>query len=226
MENVLIRHPLREINFSLKPKEEQNYYISEDLTVQNYIRAHSTIWEMKIGLEKERGEAMLAHLELDQLIKAREELEDIYEFYKPQLDFTNPNLNSELDIRLQVELRDYCKETIRLQNKLVRFYDNLGSLQIVNDDIVDKHFAGVESAELLNLKVLDDILAQQTHPHIDLVSLDKDLQEFLDIVSDVYKLLDDYIEEYNLLYAAYLHELDKAVELVQMTRPLNSIWEK
>ncbi|MCY4779859.1 hypothetical protein ORI89_09360 [Sphingobacterium sp. UT-1RO-CII-1] len=227
METILIRHPLREIIYHLKLKEERIYSVAEEQALQNYVYAHNTVWQMKVEFEKEKADAMLYYIDLNRLIGGRKELENIYNFYKPQIDFGNPNLHIDLDMKLQIELRDYCNTVYKHQQNLIKFYDHLGPKQTLYGEIVQKYFtrtaANIDPA---NFTLLDEILTK--HPedsNVDITSLDKDLKEFLKTTNDVYVLLDEYIEEYNTLYTAYLGELDKTEELVKTITPLNSIWK-
>lgn len=225
METVLIRHPLRDIIYSLKPKEERHYVITEAPTLRRYVLAHNTVWQMKVDFEKEKGEVMLAYIELDQLTKAREELEDLYEFYKPQLDFTNSKLHIALDIKLQVELRDFYIQVIRQQQELVRFYDRLGPLDRRYSQMIDTYFRGKKPIDPLNFTILDDIFTHHVDRNVEITTLDKDLQNFLETINDVYTLLDKYVDEYNILYRAYLKELEETAALIKTSQSLHPLWE-
>lgn len=227
METILIRHPLREILYSLKPKEERHYSPAEEETLQNYINAHNTVWQMKVAFEKEKADAMLYYIDLNKLVGDRKELEDIYNFYKPQVDVGNPNLSVELAMKLQVELRDYCNTVYKHQRDLIKFYDHLGPKQTLYGEIVQKYFARTAAnIDPANFTLLDEILTKYPEDsNVDTTSLDKDLKEFLKTTTDVYEILDEYIEEFNALYTAYLGELEKTEDLVKTISPLNSIWE-
>lgn len=146
----------------------------------------------------------MAHIELDGLNADMEELENIRDHYLNEIDFSKADSHRDMDIRLQVELRDFYNQVHQHQQTLVKFYDYIGPLTQTYSDIVATYFRGEKPLDPLQFKVLDDVFTFHDDMQVSISSLDKDLQGFLQMLTDIYAFLDDdYISHYNTLLTAY-----------------------
>ncbi|TJZ62824.1 hypothetical protein FAZ15_00490 [Sphingobacterium olei] len=80
---------------------------------------------MKIQLEKDRGDILLTQLKLDLLVDERKELERIHDFYTGQVDRSQADLLVNVDIKLQVEIRDFANQVTKLHHDTILFYDGI-----------------------------------------------------------------------------------------------------
>lgn len=224
MKNITIDHPLRTISY--QTHDDRYLQNLEASALDNYRLAHDQVWRMKLLFEKEKGEAQLALINLHKLEEERWELNDTLGFYKEQVDFSGKNLHTELEANFQVELRNFYNSVIRQHHKLVQFYDVIGARDREYTIITDTYFRGEKPIDPLHFEVLDSVFRHHEDMHVDVVSLDKDLQQFLAVLTDVYLLLDSYIQQYNILYTTYSDILQKTAQLTKDVEVLDVVWGK
>lgn len=222
MTTINIDHPLRRISYQVK---REGYTIpSETEALENYRLAHDQVWRMKHLFEQEKGEVQLTLIHLQKLHEEYHELNHIFDHYKKEIDFSSKSLATELEVNFQVELRDFYNSVLQQQHKMVRFYDIIGLRDAEYTMIKDTYFRGEKPIDPLHFKVLDQIFIHHTDMQVDVISLDKDLQQFLAVLSDVYRILDDYIQQYNKLYNSYSAILQKASLMTKEVQTLQVIW--
>ncbi|WP_164110509.1 MULTISPECIES: hypothetical protein [Sphingobacterium] len=211
MKTICIKHPLRDLIYTTN---EIGTPLSHEVqSLDNYRKAHDEVWKMKLLFEKERGKVLLAIIEIDLLDREYLELLDMYNFYKEtsQLSPSAPLYN--LDYKLQVELRDFYLQVKELHQAILRFYDEVRSCTTAYNAITDTFYRGDKPIDPLNFTVLDAIFLHHEDMDVDIVSLDKDLQEFLQTVTEVYNTMDDYIVQYNELYQIYSRAIFNIAQL-------------
>jgi hypothetical protein len=222
MKNITIDHPLRTISYQA---HDDRYPLNhETQALDNYRLAHDQAWRMKLLFEKEKGEAQLALINLHKLDEERHEFNNMFDFYKEQIDFSSKSLHTELEVGFQVELRNFYNSVIEQHRKLVQFYDVIGTRDREYAIITDTYFRGEKPIDPLHFEVLDSVFRHHEDMHVDVVSLDKDLQQFLAVLTDVYLLLDSYIQQYNILYTAYSDILQKTAQLTKDVQVLQKVW--
>lgn len=224
MKTIVVTHPLRDIVYQLK----ENSFPSpiEVGALEAYCRAHDEAWRMKLRFEKEKGELLLAHIALNKLNAELEELEGIRNHYLNQIDFSDAGAITAMDIRFQVELRDYYNQAQQQRQTVVKFYDRIGPLTQTYTDIVDTYLRGEKPLDPLQFRVLDPVFEFHDDMQVTIGSLDKDLQGFLQVLTDIYAFLDDdYVHQYNVLYTAYNDALQRAVDLAKSVQVFNRIWD-
>lgn len=211
MKTICIKHPLREIVYATK--ETGFYMIHEAQALDDYRKAHDEVWKMKLLFERERGNILLAIIQIDLLDREYQNLLDMHNYYKASNEFTQSVPLHNIDYKLQVELRDFYLQVAELHQATLQFYDEVRSCTKAYNDIVDTFYRGEKPIDPLNFTVLDSIFRHQEDMDVDIVSLDKDLQAFLQSTTDVYTILDDYIMQYNELYNMYSRAVAKVAEL-------------
>ncbi|MEC3880882.1 hypothetical protein [Parapedobacter sp. 10938] len=221
---VLITHPLRDIVYQLKEPSFPSPI--EVRALEAYRRAHDEAWRMKLRFEKEKGEVLLACIDLEKFNAQLEEFEDIRDHYLRQADFSDAVAAANMDIRLQVEMRDFYNQVGQLQKTLVKFYDRIDPLKQAYTDIMDSYFRGEKPLDPVQFKVLDDVFRFHDDMQVTITSLDKDLQGFLQVLTDIYAFLEDeYIPHYSVLDSAYGVALHRSVDLVKSVQVFNNVWE-
>ncbi len=221
---VLITHPLRDIVYELKENDFPSQI--EVNAWEAYRRAHDEAWRMKLRFEKEKGEALLACIDLEKLTARLEEFEGLRDHYLRQADFSDAAAAANVDIRFQVELRDFYTQVGQLQKTLVKFYDRIDPLKQAYTDIIDTYFRAEKPLDPAQFKVLDDVFRFHDDMQVTITSLDKDLQGFLQVLTDIYAFLEDeYITHYNVLNNAYGEALHRSVDLVKSVQVFNKVWE-
>ncbi|NGM63787.1 hypothetical protein [Sphingobacterium sp. SGR-19] len=222
MKTITIDHPLRTISYQA---HDDRYPLNhETQALDNYRLAHDQVWRMKLLFEKEKGEAQLALINLHKLDEERDELNDMFGFYKEHVDFSSKSLHTELEVGFQVELRNFYNSVIEQHRKLVQFYDVIGTRDREYITIADTYCRGEKPIDPLRFEVLDSVFRHHEDMHVDVVSLDKDLQQFLTVLADVYLLLDSYIQQYNILYSTYSDILQKTAQLTKDVQVLETVW--
>ncbi|TYR31236.1 hypothetical protein FXV77_21315 [Sphingobacterium phlebotomi] len=222
MKTIYIHHPLRDITY--KSKKERYFMDSERQALLDYRTAHDNTWRMKLRFEKARGEVFLAQNQLHDIDYEREELEEMWGYYLKQVDLTDVDIIHNIEIRFQVELRDFYLQVRKLHQRIIKFYDNVAVLDSEYTDLTNTYFKSSKPIDPLNFSILDDIFKFHEDRETDIKSLDKDLQEFLQTLTAVYALLDDYIQSYNTFYQHYSTSLQNVEQLMKATQKLNSIW--
>jgi len=222
MKTKVIDHPLRQISYQYR---ENHFQLNHEIqSLDNYRLAHDRAWRMKQLFERETGECQLALIELLLLEDQRIEYKEMLDFYKKDVDLSKDKPYLEIEPNFQVELRNYYNSVIELHHKLIRFYDRIGSLEKEYIVITDTYFRGEKPIDPLNFKVLESIFEHYEDMQTDIVSLDKDLQEFLVKLTKIYDLLDKYTIHYGKLYATYGTVLKQTAQLVQDIQVLGKIW--
>src|SRR5690606_532083 len=223
MKTLTIDHPLRTISYKVKDNSFPTPY--ELQVLDDYRLAHDQVWYMKRLFESEKAEAQLALIDLHKLDEEQEELSRMLTFYKGELDINDKKLHANVDILFQVELRNFYNSVIEQQQKLIRFYDHIGIRDREYTLITDTYYKEEKPVDPLHFTVLDFVFEHYEDMQVDIVSLDKDLQEFLAELSDVYRLLDAYIAQFNLLYRTYETVLKKTAQLTRSVQVFQVIWE-
>ena len=110
---------------------------------------------------------------------------------------------------------------------MVKFFDRIGPLNQAYTDIINTYIRMRDKKPLdpLQFNVLDDIFRFHDDMEVEIDSLDKDLQKFLAVLADIYTLLDDYVEQYNVLHTTYSNALQRSVELADAVQVFNKIWD-
>ena len=222
MKTITIQHPLRLISY--KSKHDRYFMDSERRDLLAYRRAHDEAWRMKIHFQQVQGEVLLTQHELDDMTYDRQELEEMWDYYRDQVDFNHPELIFQVEMRFQVELRDFYLQVRGLQQKSIRFYDKVAALEIDYKVIIDSYYRGKKPLDPLDFHILDDIFTFASDRETDIVSLDEDLQAFLQELGAIYTDLDNYIASYSAFYTQYQQQLQKVAELLQTIKPLDRIW--
>jgi len=221
---VLITHPLRDIVYQLKEPDFPSP--TEERALEAYRHAHDEAWRMKLLFEKERGEVLLACIDLDKLNAGLGEFEGIRDHYLKHLDLSDAGAAARIDIKLQIELRGFYNQVQQQQKALVRFYDRISPLRQTYMDIADRYFRGERPLDPAQFNVLDDVFRFHEDMQVTITSLDKDLQGFLQVVTDIYTFLEDeYISQYNVLDTTYGESLHRSVDLVKSVQVFNTVWE-
>ncbi len=222
MKTITLDHPLRSISYKIR----ENYFPlnTEARALDNYRLAHDQVWRMKRLFEEEKGEVQLALIDLHKLDAERQELNDMLNFYKEEIDLSGESLHIEMDVKFQVEVRDFYNNVNRQHSKVIRFYDVIGTRDAEYITITDTYYRGGKPIDPLHFKILDSVFENYSDMQVDVVSLDKDLQQFLAVLQEVYLLLDKYVQHYNILYKTYSAVLQKTAQLTKDVQELKRIW--
>lgn len=222
MKAICIKHPLRDITYTTK--EEGLSLNHEFQALDEYRKAHDEVWKMKLSFEKERGKVLLAIIQIDLIDNQYRELLEMYDFYKENNQISESTSMYNIDYKLQVELRDFYLQVKELHQATLRFYDELRDCTSSYNEITDTFYRGTKPIDPLNFTVLDSIFRHHEDMDVDIVSLDKDLQGFLQTVTEVYNTMDDYIIQYNELYQIYSRSISNIAQLSKEVYH-NTIWE-
>ncbi|WP_270090087.1 hypothetical protein [Sphingobacterium sp. SYP-B4668] len=222
MKSVVINHPLRKITYL---KEEPSLEGKLERTaLADYRKAHDQVWEMKTRFEKEHALVLLTIIQLHDLEDERTDLADTLVFYKETIDFDNSNLIADLEVNVQIELRDYHLQVQHLHRRMITFYDKIACLEKEYIDIADTYYSYEKPIDPLNFKVLDPVFYHHTDMAVDVGTLEKDLEDFLAKMTEVYHQLDDYFQTYSDFYSAYSTALHKTTHLIKSAQILSPLW--
>lgn len=213
MKTICIKHPLREIIYATK--ETGFNMIHEVQALDDYRKAHDEVWKMKLLFEKERGNVLLAIIQIDLLDREYQNLLDMHNYYKQNSELVQPVTLLHKDYKLQVELRDFYLQVTALHQATLRFYDEVRSCTDAYNTIVDTFYRGDKPIDPLNFTVLDSIFRHSEDMDVDIASLDTDLQAFLQTLTQVYNTLDDYVLQYNELYGVYSRAIANIAQLTK-----------
>lgn len=222
MKIIAIQHPLRDITY--KSKNDRYFMDSERQALLDYRTAHDDTWRMKLRFEKAKGDVLLAQNELLDIDYEREELQEIWSYYQEQADLTDVNAAHTLEMRFQVELRALYLQVRKLHQRTIHFYDKVAVLEMEYADLTDTYLRAGKPIDPLNFRILDDIFRFHEDRETDIKSLDKDLQEFLKMLTSVYLILDDYVQLYSEFNQHYSASLQKTADLMKATQKLNGVW--
>lgn len=211
MKTICIKHPLRNLIYTTK---KEGLSLNHEIqSLNEYRKAHDEVWKMKLLFEKERGSVLLAIIKIDLMDREYQELLEMYNFYKENSQISESTSMYNIDYKLQVELRDFYLQVKELHQAILRFYDEVRICTTAYNAIIDTFYRGDKPIDPLNFTVLDSIFLHHEDMDVDIVSLDKDLQEFLKTVTKVYNTMDDYIIQYNELYQIYSRAIFNIAQL-------------
>lgn len=216
MKTICIKHPLRDIVYTTK--ETGFYKIHEVKALDDYRKAHDEVWKMKLLFEKERGNILLAIIQIELFEKKYQNLLDIHNFYKESSGIAPSTSLLHTDYKLQVELRDFYLQVTALHQATLRFYDEVQSCTNAYNTIVDTFYRGDKPIDPLNFTILDSAFCHHEDMEVEITSLDTDLQAFLQTLTQVYNTLDDYVVQYNELYGVYSRAIANIAQLTQEVR--------
>ena len=225
MKTIVVKHPLRELVYQSKgPGFPSQIEIN---ALEKYRQAHDEAWRMKLRFEKERGEVLLAQIEVNKLNENMEDLDGIRKHYLREFDFNDEAALRDIYSKLQIEIRDFYNQARQQRPAVVKFFDRIGPLNQAYTDIINTYIRKQDKKPLdpLQFNVLDDIFHFHDDMEVEIDSLDKDLHEFLQVLTDIYTLLDDYLEQYNVLHTTYSKALQRSVELADAVQIFNKIWD-
>ena len=222
MKTIIIQHPLRTISY--KTQDEPYFMPSEHKTLQAYRAAHDEAWRMKMRFEQASGEVLLVQHRLDDINYELRELENMWGYYTEQLDFSAYNIQDQIELRFQVELRDFYLQVRRAHQDTIEFYDQIARQEMEYKQLTDTYYRHKKPLDPLDFHVLDDIFNHPSDRDTDIVSLDADLQAFLKELTGIYQLLEDYLIAYSMLTTAYHHTLAKLGKLQEAIKPLDRVW--
>ena len=115
--SITINHPLRSINYLTKDIGFPSNL--EEQALLNYRKAHDQAWFMKIRFEQERGNALLESIALSDLDAEIAELVAMLDWYSGTGALSKELPLAEVDIKLQIELRDYYLKKCAAKPKMV-----------------------------------------------------------------------------------------------------------
>lgn len=222
MKTTYIHHPLRDITY--KSKRNRYFMESERQALLAYRTAHDDTWRMKLRFEKAKGDVLLTQNLLHDMDYEREELEEMLEYYTTEIDLTDADIAHTIEIRFQVELRNFYLQVRKQHQRIITFYDKVAVLESTYADLIDTYYRAGKPIDPLNFRVLDDIFKFHEDRETNIKSLDKDLQEFLETLNAVYAILDEYIQLYSEFSQHYSASLQKTEQLMKAKQKLNSVW--
>lgn len=221
--SITINHPLRSINYLTKDIGFPSNL--EEQALLNYRKAHDQAWFMKIRFEQERGNALLESIALSDLDAEIAELVAMLDWYSGTGALNKELPLAEVDIKLQIELRDYYLKIEAAHRNTIKFYDRIALREQEYNDIVDKYYRFDKPLDPLKFDVLDDIFEFADDMDADVASLGTDLEDFLSVLTQLYDLLEKYFVAYHDLHAAYGKTVHNMAELTKAAQVLRPFWE-
>src|SRR5690606_24610746 len=153
----VVKHPLRELVYQSKgPGFPSQIEIN---ALEKYRQAHDEAWRMKLRFEKERGEVLLAQIEVNKLNENMEYLDGIRKHYLREFDFNDEAALRDIYSKLQIEIRDFYNQARQQRLAVVKFFDRIGPLNQAYTDIINTYIRKQDKKPLdpLQFNVLDDI---------------------------------------------------------------------
>lgn len=223
LKSITINHPLRSINYLTKDIGFPSNL--EEKALLNYRKAHDQAWFMKIRFEQERGNALLESIALSDLDAEITELVAMLDWYSDTGALNKELPLVEVDIKLQIELRDCYLKIEAAHRNTVKFYDRIALREQEYNDIVDAYYRYDKPLDPLKFNVLDDVFEFSSDMNVDIESLSIDLEDFLSVLSSVYDLLEKYFVAYHELHKGYGETVHKMAALTKSAQVLRPFWE-
>ncbi|MDF2518150.1 MAG: hypothetical protein K0R59_3446 [Sphingobacterium sp.] len=223
MRNITINHPLRTINYLTEDIGSPSQL--EEGALLAYRKSHDQAWFMKTRFVEERGNTLLESIALADLDAEIADLTDMLEWYKETGELNREQPLADVDIKLQIELRDCYLKIEEAHRRTVRFYDRIALREQVYNDIVDKYYRYEKPLDPLKFKVLDQVFEFASDMNVDVESLSTDLEDFLSVLLQVYDLLEDYFVAYHDLYKGYGDTVHKMAALTKSAQILRPFWQ-
>jgi len=223
LKSITINHPLRTINYLTKdigfPRN------LEEQALLNYRKAHDQAWFMKIRFEQERGNALLESITLSDLDTEIADLVKMLDWYKEQEIFDKEEPLVDVDIQLQIELRDCYLKIEAAHRNTIKFYDRIALREQEYNDIVDTYYRYDKPLDPLKFNVLDNVFEFASDMDVDVASLGTDLEDFLSVLTQIYDLLEKYFVVYHELHKGYGKTVHKMVALTKSAQILRPFWQ-
>lgn len=209
MKEIVKQHPLRTIILQFDVKKQVLDF--ENQALEAYYRQHDRTWNTK--------EKLLLHKDalFDLDIKITE-LEYMLLPIEQQLDFLEAGFQIEghgelpmLDEEFSIDVSDFNQGTIYHHQELVELHDLLVAEQgWFNEwaNFIYEHDDWFDEADDEGDALIHEVFRRYEEVSVDIVSLDRDQQEFFGTVAEVRQLQDEYFAYGEAVFAMYtrLHE--------------------
>lgn len=211
MKSVAKAHPLKPIHLSFKKGKQAPPFEVEAL--KKYRKAHDETWKRRITYIAEKDKLLLLRAEMADLSYEMFDLGEQLEVFEEALgllqrDETNiVTLGPDYDINLLFErIEQHNRAVQKLHTAMVKAANryNKAVASLYEDDyIIDPMF----------FDILHEVYRRHEEVEVDIVSLDKDHQDFLKAYGEVEKLRDEYMRTGQNVFESYADLLGDAEDL-------------
>lgn len=216
MKEIVKEHPLRPIILQVDLKKKALDF--EVKALEAYHRMHDRTWETKQNLLRHKD----AFLEID--VKTTE-LEYRLAPIKQQLDFLESAFKLEDNVELpdiegtfSIEITDFYRD-VDIHNEDLRALHKqvVTEMQWFNDwaDYIYENEDWFDEQDDEGDKLIHQVFRHYDDVSVDIISLDRDQQEFFGVIGDIRKLQQEYFdygEEVSAQYTRVHHESEEAYQ--------------
>lgn len=211
MKHVTKQHPLKPIRLSFEEGKQPPAFEVEAL--KRYKKAHDETWKRKMWYETQKGQLMLLGSELAELSYEIFDLGERLEPFEEALGIGEPSVLPAFEYDSDFDLNALFDRILQHNQAVQQLHKQMVEASTIYNKAVASLYEDDYLIDPVYFDVLDELYRRYEEVEVDIVSLDKDHQDFLGAYGEVDKLREAYMQQGQQVFEAYAQLIDDSEEV-------------
>lgn len=213
MKHVTKQHPLKPISLSFHEGKQPPPFEVEAL--KRYKKAHDETWKRKMGYEAQKGQLMLLDSEIAELSYEIFDLGERLEVFEEAVGIGEPASPSAWDRESDFDLNAYFERILQHNQAVQQLHGQIVAAATQYNKAVAGLYDDDYMIDPMYFDILHELYQRYEEVEVDIVSLDKDHQDFLGAYGEVDKLREEYMQLGQNVFEGYAQLIDESENVYQ-----------
>ncbi|WP_262249772.1 hypothetical protein [Parapedobacter soli] len=206
MQHVTKQHPLKPISLSFHEGKQPPAFEVEAL--KQYKKAHDETWKRKMGYEAEKGQLMLLDSEIAELSYEIFCLGERLEVFEEAVGIGEATDPSAWDRESDFDLNAFFDRILKHSQAVQQLHGQIVAAATQYNKTVASLYEDDYLIDPMYFDILNELYRRHEEVEVDIVSLDKDHQDFLGAYGEVDKLREEYMQLGQDVFERYAQLID------------------
>lgn len=211
MIHVTKQHPLKPISLSFREGKQPPAFEVDAL--KRYKKAHDETWKRKLWYETQKGHLMLLRSDIGELSYEIFMLGEKLEVFEEALGIRDPADAPALELGSEVDLNAFFDRTLQHNQAVQQLHKQAVEASTRYNEAVASLYEDDYLIDPMYFDILHELYQRYEEVEVDIVSLDKDHQDFLGAYGEVNKLREEYMQQGQQVFEAYTQLLDDSEDV-------------
>jgi len=206
MKHVTKQHPLKPISLSFHESKQPPPF--EVAALKRYKKAHDETWKRRMGYETQKGQLMLLSSEITELSYEIFDLGERLEVFEEALGIGEPTDPPAWDRDSDFDLNAFFERIVQHNGAVQQLHRQIVAAATQYNKTVASLYDDDYMIDPMYFDILHELYQRYEEVEVDIVSLDKDHQDFLGAYGEVDKLREEYMQKGQHVFEAYEQLID------------------